>query len=383
MKNHIKTGACFFCFMISGIASANDVSNDTSDSSSGQVERKIKAESVFAVRSDAGDPSLGPLAPQIQARSDVIGDSIKLTFGTSVAEYDSFAEASFSASLTAPFNKKAGVGDFLTQAGLPGTLSLELAFSTSIIGIDKLSIQDEEMKLTGRLLRECQRQNTEPSENQSGRLPAICLGDIRVWASSNAPAELSKILEDMSREREDAIDNSSYLGLQINGSVGRDTFKYREDVTFTELKPNRTLYSFGTSMAYLPTIDSPIGFFVGGEYKRRFKLPDAEIRCPLPSASSVSTTCFESAFGPPKKEIDAAVFGALRLNGNLAKLPLSAELKVAYDAKDGEWGATMPVYFLRDKDGKLNGGIRLGYDGEKDKFSFGFFVGTTFDFLKF
>lgn len=337
---------------------------------------------VLNVRSDAGDASLGIKAPQILVRSDVSGDSISLTAGTSVDSWEHFAKTNLSVTLNAPFNKKKKIGNFLTETGLPGTASIDFNLSLSLLPdrIDAVREQRDRYlsaNLVQLVYQSCLRANAGKAQECDGK-------DSRELAEKYSSDELKSQLTQGFAAREAELLAAPYLSAQFFGSVGRETYEFRNALSFNEQKNKRSLYSFGTSVAYLPRLDSPVGWFAGAEYKRSYKLPDAETRCPLPATGATSVTCFTAAFGPPVSDNTASLFGAVRLNGKLlGELPLSAELKIVHDVSAREWGVTMPIYFLRNKDGDLNGGVRLGWDSEKDDFLFGVFVGSAFDFLKF
>jgi hypothetical protein len=341
---------------------------------------------VLNVRSDAGDASLGVKAPQILVRSDVSGDTISLTAGTSVDSWEHFAKTNFSLTLNAPFNKKKKLGNFLTETGLPGTASVGFNLSISLLADRVESVRQErdkyldsevsQINLVQAVYQRCLQANIAKPQDCQGK-------DSRELAEKYASDELRAQLVQGFATKEAKLLAAPYLSVQFFGSVGRETYEFRDALSFSEGDRKKSLYSFGTSVAYLPRLDSPVGWFAGAEHKRAYKLPDAETRCPIATAGATSVTCFNAAFGPPVADNSASVFGAARLNGELLnQLPFSAELKFAYDVKDNEWGVTLPIYFLRNKDGDLNGGVRVGWDSETDKFLFGVFVGSAFDFLK-
>ena len=102
---------------------------------------------------------------------------------------------------------------------------------------------------------------------------------------------------------------------------------------------------------------------------------------PRSGTGVTSVTCYTAAFGTPVRKTDAIAFGAVRYSGDVVGVPLGVELKVAYEPSEDRWGVALPVYFIKNKDGKLNGGAKIGWQSDKDDFSFGFFIGAAFDFL--
>lgn len=331
-------------------------------------------------RFDSGSGSgLSLPKPQIMVKSDVEGEAIKLTFSTGSDSWNGLSSSGFAVSLNAPFNKDKNVGHLITDAGLPGTASVDFTFHHSFFpSIDKVPVDrpsEAELRIARTdVITACQNSSPKPDE---------CPGtDIRTLAETFGSAEARAVVKRYYSSVDYVMVRTDYAALTLIGSIGRETLNYRDATSFAEAKEKNTPFSFGTSFGYIPHINRPWGFFFGGEYKRYYELPDEETRCPVASGGAVSVTCFTSAFAPPEKKTDATIFGAVRFTGPIVKLPFSAELKVAYEPKDDRWGVALPVYFIKDKDGKFNGGFKTSWESDTDDFSFGFFIGGTFDFLK-
>lgn len=340
-------------------------------------------ESEFNIRDSAkldqgSGTGLGLPMPQILARSDVEGDTIKLTLSSGADGWDGLSSTGFAISVNAPFNKKKKLGNLLTEAGLPGTTSIDVALNFSLFpSIDDVSSDrpsEEELSWAKVEIRKaCKKEAEKPDD---------CPGfEIRALAEKYGPVEARDIVK---RYFDDVVSSGTrtdYLALNVIGSVGHEKLSFRDPVSLAESDQKKNSFSLGSSIGYVPRIDRPWGFFLGGEYKRYYELPDEETRCPVPGTGVTSVTCYTAAFGTPVRKTDAIAFGAIRYSGDVVGVPLGAELKVAYEPSENRWGVALPVYFIKNKDGKLNGGAKIGWQSDKDDFSFGFFIGAAFDFL--
>lgn len=341
-----------------------------------------KGDPANAALDNGNGNGLGVSAPQVTLRSGIAGEEISLTIGTQSASWENLKEEAFSLTFNAPFNKKKNIGTFLTQAGLPGTWSATVGFSQTLIpafGNGEVTSSTELTRLSIEARTVCNANLKPDSEKKK------CTGDLFEVAeliekfnrslAAEVKAELHRL--------ENVASNLDFLGLNLAGSVGRDIFEFRNPLSFAESSSRKVPVNFTATLGWIPNISKPWGFFGGGQYKRAFKLPDEETRCPIAPAGAVSVTCITAAFSGPVKDIDATTFAAVRFNSKLSKkIPVSAELKFAYDWDDNDWGASLPIYFFQNKDNALNGGFRVDYEHEKRDFSFGVFIGTTFDFLK-
>jgi hypothetical protein len=367
-----------------------------------------------ALNSGSGT-GVGISIPQISAKSEVAGESVTLTIGKASEVFSKAAIRSFTVSATAPYNKDRNEGFLLTDAGLPTTLSAAASYSWSFLpgfdsaisGFGQPTSSDIENEVTVRCYKKYGLSPTPAADRNRARNKCETslfeviqdlakedyvgdkIGDITLnIEGANQQNSDDKIAVEKynkyDKERRAVMTSLSYHALSLTGSVGGDNYKFRDPATLGELKRKQTLFSFGGAYSYIPNISKPWGYFFGGEYRRTYKLPDAEIRCPPMAAGANSTTCVTSAFAPPKRNTDATAFAAIRYDASVGEkdTPLAFELKLAYDAEDDEWGASLPVYFVQDDKGKLNGGVKFGWDGEKNDFSIGFFIGTNFDFLK-
>jgi hypothetical protein len=350
---------------------------------------------------------VGIAIPRVSVKSDISGESVKITIGSAAETYSDAGLQSITASVSAPFDKDAGLGYALTDSGLPGTLSVDVNYSYSWMPQFRQAV--ETFRADRERVDTAVRTRCREKYKASGKTQAKCGNGIALSAIAadlriiDEPAETGetrsadeiaaentkdgvavKLYDDFTGEQNTTMSSLSYHAISVSSSLGHDTFKYRDGATFAELKPKKTLYSFSAAYGFVPRIDRPWGFFLGGEYRRKYKLPDKETRCPVAIPPAVSVTCFNSPYGPPDRNTDINAFAAIRFDAGVGKkdTDFAFELKATYDAQDNDWGLSLPVYFLNNKDGKLSGGAKVSWDSENDDVTLGLFIGTTFDFLK-
>jgi hypothetical protein len=114
-------------------------------------------------------------------------------------------------------------------------------------------------------------------------------------------------------------------------------------------------------------------FAVGADLQRLHKAGDTIIRCP-PSNSVGPVTCVSGADGPPSRVTRKLLWGEAR--GAVG--PVAYSLRLTRDLELDETGVDLPIYFFRNAEGKLSGGVRLGWTSEQD-FGAGIFISAPLD----
>ena len=97
-----------------------------------------------------------------------------------------------------------------------------------------------------------------------------------------------------------------------------------------------------------------------GRYERRYDAGTSARKCqPLPGADAGSglDSCTDLPFGAPVRSNAFLVSAELRwFFRSWAASPI-----VSYDSKKKVFGVQLPVYLVRNADGQLTGGFRLGW----------------------
>lgn len=159
----------------------------------------------------------------------------------------------------------------------------------------------------------------------------------------------------------------------VSGAVGSEKFDYRDPATLAELSNTESPWSVGGYLSYMRLSWKTL-FTLRGEHKRIYKLPDPTIRCRNPADT---TTCLEAPFGAPVAEdLDIVAFEMRRRMGDFA-IAVSGN----YDVGKDRMVVDVPVYFVSDNAGGLNGGVRATWDSETHETKVGVFVNKAFCFF--
>jgi hypothetical protein len=156
------------------------------------------------------------------------------------------------------------------------------------------------------------------------------------------------------------------LGLHI----GQDTYDYITPQlgAGSERHTGRGA-SFSTSFIS-PTRDWL--FSVGGKYQQVYRSNDEVVLCP-PDNGVDPVQCQSGSLGPPTRKTTRVLWGEVR--GSFKDFGYS--LRASHDLASGETGVDLPIYFIRNNDGDLSGGLRLGWTDKQD-FGVGIFLSKPF-----
>ena len=151
--------------------------------------------------------------------------------------------------------------------------------------------------------------------------------------------------------------------------IGRERFDYLTD----QLDP-RSEYHIGHGVGATAAFVSPTRrwmYLLGADYQKGRENAEAAILCP-PSGGGV-VTCVEGAIGGPSAITKKLLSAEMR--GNFGAVGYS--LRVAHDLESDTTGIDLPIYLLRNAEGALTGGLRLGWSSESDV-AVGIFLSSPF-----
>jgi hypothetical protein len=164
-----------------------------------------------------------------------------------------------------------------------------------------------------------------------------------------------------------------------NFKISRTDYAFVDQLAFTKDEIGRTSYKLEAYAGHI---------FKGGEqsavasfaYSRAYKSQD-EVSICQPNGIGLQISCIEGPLGKPAKlerYILAAEFRRRFAVAALGANAIAIAPKISYELKSGDALFDLPIFFSPNKDNKLNGGLRLGYDTGKHDFGFGLFVGVPF-----
>ena len=182
---------------------------------------------------------------------------------------------------------------------------------------------------------------------------------------------------DYARYQRLTVSPSTDYGLEA--TVGINDFEWTDPATRGLQRARHTDWSAAAHIAhYLPGTQTA---FTGSvSYQRAYKAADEQILCP-PNPANPATDCTNARIAAPTRSESLLLSAGLRhrLMGDGLLLNLAVAPVVTYEVLDNVWGVDVPVYFMPDEHGGLNGGIRFGYRSDRDdKFTIGVFVGQAF-----
>lgn len=340
------------------------------------------------ITSTTGDGSGSQLNSAFRLVSSTDETDATFTLSTQGEGKDGFTNFSFSVTATAPLDEDTGRAAFITDAGLPGQLSLGLNLTMSFVKTDDIVWNDDQIgALEIKSNRACKALPANVSLSEEKLIEACQLTTpFRNREKKFLSSDELKSLVGYYQGPVNHLKSKPYFALSLNGTVGTEKFEFFDPTSLTPDEARKTSYSASASIGYLPHLSSKV-FLIGGfEAKRSFSAPDDETYCAT-GGTGASVKCVTGPFAPPVMEQDYKLKGTVRVSFNLPfgpndGTPIGIDLSGAFDFHDDTWGMTLPVYFVLDKEGSLTGGIRAAYDSKKDDFQVGVFIGKSFGFLK-
>ncbi len=170
----------------------------------------------------------------------------------------------------------------------------------------------------------------------------------------------------------------------VSATIGYEEYDYLRSVTLSETSAKRVPYSLKAYCAKR-TASKRMVYSFGYEYQKAYKKGETKTLCVPDDSNPQLFDCEEKVVGGPVDDSNEIGFFEMRgyfsWNDNIK--PFAASLKLSYDFEDDIAGIDVPIFLTRskkkdNKEGKLNGGIRLGWRDDTDKITFGLFVGGDF-----
>lgn len=174
------------------------------------------------------------------------------------------------------------------------------------------------------------------------------------------------------------------FGLTVEG--GRKSFSWSEPVTLAKKDSQHTAYSTALAFGVFPLVSmrakTPLRglYYVGlnARYETSYKGQTKTQLC-IPFGSGGALKCSDVVIGAPRKSIKAIAELEVRkyFGSNFLAIP-----RVSHDFRKTVTGVELPLYFLKDLKGGLNGGISLGWRSDERSITASVFVGHFADIWK-
>lgn len=160
-----------------------------------------------------------------------------------------------------------------------------------------------------------------------------------------------------------------YIGATI--AVTNQQFDYLDTLLAPQSEDHRSVA--GTFR--IGRFSETFGFaFASWSYQEQFRPGGASQEICLPLENTKGTACSESVIGAPEKKAASILAVELRrfFSRSFAIAP-----SVMWDAKSEVTSISVPIYFLRNAEGGLTGGLRSNYRSDRKSVTLSLFVGTT------
>jgi hypothetical protein len=177
-----------------------------------------------------------------------------------------------------------------------------------------------------------------------------------------------------------------FIGLKIDGNQAK--YKYLDAAAFAYTKKSKFSYEATAFVGGLFR-DSPTIIKASFTLARKYEEQNTVSIC-QPTSIVGQTKCLSGADGAPT--IEKQQTGTIELyrafaNDDLEFPQFAIAPSISYDFKNKGYEASLPIYFARNAEKRLSGGVRLGYlsaldtaGNRKGEFSMGLFVGIPLGF---
>ncbi|MES2130360.1 MAG: hypothetical protein V4463_24075 [Pseudomonadota bacterium] len=286
-----------------------------------------------------------------------------------LGDADHAAGRSTTASLivSAPLDKKEKLSDLLTLDGLAATSSIAFAFNSFTADIIRVPVSARDL----------------------AALDAICL---RILAAKNPKAakeaegkpfdgcDSGYVAANGTKQDADEFDRYFWRGdthkpmwmWGVNGKVAFPSYEYVDAAKLAKDKRKETPWSVGAYASAVPR-DTKAIVTLDLKYQRAFEEGDDTILCPVGAAGAGSVTCVSGALGQPRSITKKLL--AVDLRRDFGAVGVGFTLTHDFARKDTT--VELPVYFIKDGDGKLNAGVKFAYRSEKKQYGASIFVGSS------
>jgi hypothetical protein len=299
---------------------------------------------------------------QVTASKGASNVSVKISKVESFSGKDP-SKAYFSAlSLTgsAPLNKNGDDTDIANLDGLVNSANIELKYSL--------------FTLSGK--------RTPSADDLTKKGDPICA---KVMATAKEAGNTSECDADLVTKYGSKQDKADYEGLFWMQSdthawifgpmakVGHQKFEFIDSTTLAKRSGNETPWSAGAFVAYYEANLNAV-FTLTGQYQDSYKDASTGTICPAPGGSSTPVVCVTGAVNGPKETKKKLLSFDARRDFGFAGIGVMS----TYDFAENVFGVEVPVYFIKDKDGKFNAGVKGGWRTDTHEFTGSVVVSSTF-----
>lgn len=190
------------------------------------------------------------------------------------------------------------------------------------------------------------------------------------------PCQGSQLEGEFRTRFEDATDNPPLVLVSGRGTVGRESFSYLEEGSLAERMQNETPYALELGLG---VFQPAMGLIAANyKYQESYQATEARDICSPLAGTEGAIACRSASLGAPDK-IGSNIL-TLEWRKYVFAPYVALNPKVNVDLQSDVVGLEMPVYFLMNSEGLLNGGIRVGWRSDTREVTAVAFVGSAFNF---
>ena len=305
---------------------------------------------------------------QVVASKGASNVSIKVSRKTSISAPSNGPDpgvARFSVwSLTAssPLNKNSDDTDITTLDGLVNAAALEFNVGNyHVPGRRNNAPLRTVVPICARVSEAIKAQTGKPSDSA----PDCDSGQVAAYGSADDKHDFESAFWDVA--------NSNRWIWGVTAKLGYQEFEFVNAANVTRLKKNKTPWAAGAYVAYNPDAWHAV-ITLGVQYQDAYKDAKAGVVCPSSAVSGAPVVCESGPVGSPKETKKRLV----SLSGRRAFALAGIGLTTTYDFESKVFAAELPVYFVKDKDGKFSAGVKAGWRDDTHSTVVSVFVGSTF-----
>jgi len=297
-------------------------------------------------------------AVEINASTDASNATVKLSQSVS-GPAGRFHSYSITAS--APLNQSGGSTDLVSLDGLTDSFTLGVKYNWFRLGLLNPEASEETRNkkndICDKLNAAYRQQTGKPDEPDCG--------------TDNVKKFLPAKFTEFKGLFFDPNGSLFSGGFELKG--GYKKFGFIEAATLNKMSDSETPWSIEGFMGGVPNHwDTMI---TGGfRYQQGFKNASSGTLCPPSSSGPVA--CKTGAIGKPVSDDAELLYVELRRRMG----PVGVSLKATYDFKNDLSGVDLPISFVKDSEGNLTGGVRVGWN-KTQHWQAGVFVSKAFSFF--
>jgi hypothetical protein len=355
----------FYAFLIAvlvpAVAMAAGLADQVSNAGGGATfDRAVSGLTGAQVVASKGSSNVSVKASQVSSFSDPASLN-----GPGVAYF-----SVWSLTASSPLNKNADDTETANLDGLVNAASLELTYSRFRVPGRRNPATSQ--AVIAKLDKICERVYAAMKE-QTGESPEPGKGcdsaEVAQYGSTKDQHDFESAFWDISN-------TDRWIG-GASARLGRQNFEFIDSGEVAKRKQNETPWAVGGFIAYNRDAWKSL-FTLSAQYQDAFEDSTNGTVCPAPDGSGSPLICLTGPVNGPEEKKKKLVSLEARRDFGFAGVGLTS----TYDFEARVFSVELPLYFVKDKDGKFIAGIKGGWRDDTHDFSASVFVSTAYGLFK-